>query len=239
MRAERAPPNLVYSPIKSTVVDTEHFMTRSEVAADLSLVELVKDKPFCFLWTFTFTEATSAKDAGRCWNKLLLYAARNKIKFKGLKVYEKHPGGHGIHIHMVTPEYYNVNDIRPLAEAAGFGRIHAKRISSSRAGYVLKYVRKGLRKGIEGLEGVRKWSVFGDAREWATRKKDIVVDTLFTRCWHWLKTTNEMFPKLPYFAKRQMVEGTIWNGIASGNQPWEDHWHFDAEGEFTRHCNPF
>jgi hypothetical protein len=214
-------------------------MTRSEVAADLSLTELVKGSAHCYLWTFTFSDATSAYDAGKAWHRLTVYARRNKIAFKGLKVYEKHPGGHGIHIHMITPQYYSVNDVRPLAEAAGFGRIHVKKISSSRASYVLKYVRKGLRKGIEGMKGVRKWSVFGDAREWATRKKDIRVDTLFTRCWHWLKLHDERFMKLPYFARLKFVEGTIWNGIATDFMPWESDWLFNELGELVRSHHPF
>lgn len=213
-------------------------MTRSEVAADLSLTELVKGQPFCFLWTFTFEEHTSARDAGKAWHRFTTYCKRNKIALKGLKVYEKHLGGHGIHIHMITPNYYRVVDIRPLAIAAGFGRIHAKRISSSRATYVLKYVRKGLRKGIEGMSGVRKWSVFGDAREWATRKKDITVDTIFTRCWHWLARHNAQFKSLPYFSKLELVNGTVWQGIATDFQPWETDWHFEG-GEFCRHGHLF
>lgn len=139
---------------------------------------------------------------------------------------------------MVTPHYLKVVDIRPLAEAAGFGRINVRRITSSRVGYVLKYVRKGLRKGIEGMQGVRKWSTFGDAKEWATRKKDITVDTIFTRCWHWLKRHNPQFLTLPFFSKMELVNGTVWQGIATDFQPWETHWHF-VDGEYVQHGLPF
>ena len=91
---------------------------------------------------------------------------------RGVRVFELHPGGHGLHVHVVTDQYYRVEDVRAALRGTGWGRIHVTRCSSG-AEYVAKYVGKARRSGE--LKGVRLWAAFGIPRDQRTCVRDIEV----------------------------------------------------------------
>ncbi len=148
---------------------------KSYDAAELSARILIGESAKVYLWTFTFKRVIPIKEASRRWNILRQNLVR-QMGVKGLRVFELHPGGHGLHVHMIVCERISVELVRGYALGAGFGRIHVKAISSKYADYVVKYVGKQKREGC--LKGVRLWQTVGFK---GTRVKDVVTDNAIKR----------------------------------------------------------
>lgn len=124
---------------------------RSKWACIFSLQTLVNNG-WAYLWTLTTPDEVDLTELSQRWRKLIWNGFTPCVR-----VFEKHPGGHGYHVHFVTATRLKVEDLRPKAKAAGFGRIHVKRIPASRAVYVAKY----LTKQRSTARGVRLWSCVG------------------------------------------------------------------------------
>lgn len=153
-------------------------------AARLSLQKLIGDvseedlfnrvtvAKHVFLWTFTTPDACEAKEVLTRWKKYQTLAIKAGTPVKCFRVLEKHPRGHGYHIHFITVERLDVRKVRPLAERAGFGRIHVLCIPTVKAGYVIKYLVKALRKGC----GRRLWACVGFK---GVRAADVLIEDTF------------------------------------------------------------
>jgi len=111
-----------------------------------------------YLWTFTFREVKAMATACKLWGRAAKDLSR-KLGFSGVRVFELHPGGHGLHIHVVTPFYYPVVLVRVLTTRWGFGRIHVKPIKYNKRHYVTKYLQKQQRAVC--LKGRRLWATVG------------------------------------------------------------------------------
>ena len=94
------------------------------------------------MWTFTFAAVLDVKATRKRWNHLLTLLKRRWPKLAGLRVFELHKS-HGLHVHLVTNRWIDVNVARELAFMAGWGRIHVMRIPPERASYLAKYLSKG------------------------------------------------------------------------------------------------
>src|SRR5207248_10363067 len=99
--------------------------------------------PFCvadawktrlYLWTFTFKELLAVRETRKRWNHLLTLLLREWPNLQGLRVFELHEE-HGLHVHVVTNQFIDVNRARELAIQAGWGRIHVTPMPSEHAGY--------------------------------------------------------------------------------------------------------
>ena len=88
---------------------------------------------------------------------------------QGLRVFELHEE-HGLHVHLVTNSFIDVSRARALAEKAGWGRIHVKRIPAERVSYLAKYLSK---ERVECLKRWRLWAAFGGGWE-PTKVKDVI-----------------------------------------------------------------
>lgn len=153
-------------------------------AARLSLQKLIGDvseedlfnrvtvATHVYLWTFTTPDACEAKEVLTRWSKYRKLSDKAGTPVKCFRVLEKHPKGHGYHIHFITVERLDVRKIRTLAERAGFGRIHVLRIPTSKAAYVIKYLVKALRKGC----GRRLWACVGFK---GVRASDVIIEDSF------------------------------------------------------------
>jgi len=119
---------------------------KSKWACLFSLRLLVGDG-WAYLWTLTTPDAVDLKELSRRWRKLIWNGFKPCVR-----VFERHPGGHGYHVHFVTSERLAVTNLRLRTAQAGFGRIHVRRIPGERAGYVAKYLTKQ-----HGCPGVRMW----------------------------------------------------------------------------------
>jgi len=157
-------------------------LTLSEAAFRLSLKELADGKESLYMWCVTFKDVIDVGEASKRWNKFLERVSRVLPDLKGLRVKELHPGGHGVHYHFVTDQYFRVEEMRACAEATGFGRIHVKRVKAENAVYLAKYLSKARPKCFAGH---RLWAGFGKWK-WA-RVSDIVVDSAFHACYRALK----------------------------------------------------
>lgn len=115
-------------------------------------------KQSLYMWTFTFKEALDVKDTRKRWNHLLTLLKAEFANLCGLRVFEVHEF-HGLHVHLVTNRFLDVNKARLLAEQAGWGRIHVKRIPIEHAGYLAKYLSK---ERPPCLKRWRLWAGFGN-----------------------------------------------------------------------------
>lgn len=88
---------------------------------------------------------------------------RNSRYFKGrgirfVMVFEKHPNGHGWHIHAIINQFLPVYELRAVCTHCGFGRIRIDRCSrdiQALKQYLGKYVSKSLRARDDEAKGVR------------------------------------------------------------------------------------
>ena len=74
-------------------------------------------------------------------------------------VYEKHPNGHGWHIHMVINFYLNITEFRCWAVRYGFGRLHIELCTEEIGRYISKYISKSLENRPEECKGLRMINV--------------------------------------------------------------------------------
>jgi hypothetical protein len=107
------------------------------------------------MWTFTFAAVLDVKATRKKWNHLLTLLKRRWPKLAGLRVFELHKN-HGLHVHLVTNRWIDVNVARELAFLAGWGRIHVMRIPPERASYLAKYLSKDRPECLKGWRS-RTW----------------------------------------------------------------------------------
>ena len=146
-----------------------------------------------YLWTFTFEDTIDVALGCKTWTAFLKKLRRMKrfLKFNGLRVFELHPGGkldpggHGLHIHVVTSCFLQVNQVRAVWKPLGGGRVHVKPIPASDAGYLGKYLVKAGR--ADCFKGVRMWAAFGGFEH--SKVKDVTIDSHWTQTYAFLKST--------------------------------------------------
>ncbi len=158
------------------------------------------------------------KDTRKRRNHLLTLLLRAWPELQGLRVFELHEE-HGLHVHLVTNQFINVNRARQLAAQAGWGRIHVTRMPSEHAGYLAKYLSK---ERFECLHRWRLWAGFGRGWDW-TKVKDVIRETLLSRvyraCKEWKGWTGrDEFLERMEFARGIMI-ATIENGWEVGRGP--------------------
>src|SRR6266550_4518310 len=93
-------------------------MTKSKAAFLFASQTLGKQR--LYLWTFTFKELLAVKETRKRWNHLLTLLLRQWPNLQGLRVFELHQE-HGLHVHLVTNQFIDVNRARELAMKAGWG----------------------------------------------------------------------------------------------------------------------
>lgn len=161
-----------------------------------------------YMWTLTFREVLAVKDTRKRWNHLLTLMKRRWPSLCGLRVFEMHEE-HGLHVHLVTNRFIDVNEVRKMAVRAGWGRVHVMRISQAGASYLAKYLAKGR---PEALRGWRLWGTFG---KWeSSRVCDIIVESGQTKAWQqckdeWGWTGRENFYVRSAFATNRYIRNLI------------------------------
>lgn len=115
---------------------------------------------WCYLWTWTFADPVPRSDVRECMRRWSLHARwlRDSGK-KLLRALERGSKGGAYHIHAITHERWDVNEIRANAEKHGFGRVNVKLIPREKVSYVAKYLGKPGRFPIP--KGVRLWACIG------------------------------------------------------------------------------
>lgn len=184
--------------------------SKSRFAFDCSVESLAAGSQWLYLWTFTFPEVLDVDVARKRWSRFLeafsnwrRRAGRN-VDLRGLRVFELHPKGHGLHIHVLNCSFWGVDSVRHLWQlpSVGGGRLHVKRIPVSRAFYAGKYLRKSGRPGC--FHGVRMWAGFGGFDY--CRVRDVQVESNWTRTYAALKASlGKTFTQLRWWQKKQAI----------------------------------
>jgi len=162
-------------------------MTRSKMALRFSARALFALTGRPYFWTFTLRECVDVKTAMQSWNKLQkslhhwgLHPKTGEQTIFGVRAFELHPGGHGVHVHVLLNRYLHVHVMRKRCEQFGFGWIHVVRIRNSGqaneiADYMSKYMNKQDRP--ECFKGCRLWAAIG---KWGASKcSDIEIESEF------------------------------------------------------------
>jgi len=135
---------------------------------DETLFNRVTVARYAYLWTFTTPDVCEAGEVLNRWRKF----TKKFPELKCFRVLEKHPKGHGWHVHFISVDRYDVREVRKFAERSGFGRIHVLRIPAEKAHYVVKYLVKALRQST----GRRLWACVGFQ---GVRASDILITDTF------------------------------------------------------------
>ncbi len=132
--------------------------SRSKAAFLMSAEALAEISQRLYFWTFTWAEILPVSECRRTWNRFTnLLHGNTSERFAALRVWELHPGGHGLHVHMLTNERIDVNVVRCLLARAGMGVVcHVRGARLGDEAYMAKYMRKGRR-----IPGVRQWAKLG------------------------------------------------------------------------------
>jgi hypothetical protein len=186
-------------------------MTKSKAAFLFASQTLGKQR--LYLWTFTFKELLAVKETRKRWNHLLTLLLRQWPELQGLRVFELHQD-HGLHVHLVTNQFIDVNRARVLATQAGWGRIHVTPMPSEHSGYLAKYLPK---ERPECLYRWRLWAGFGKGWQW-TKVKDLVRETLFSRIYRACKEWQNWTGKSGFFDRMALVRRLF---IRTIQERWE------------------
>ena len=201
-------------------------MNKSKAAFLFSSQTLGKQQ--LYLWTFTFAELLGVKETRKRWNHLLTLLLRAWPNLQGLRVFELHKE-HGLHVHLVTNQFIDVNRARELAAQAGWGRIHVARMPSEHAGYLAKYLSK---ERPECLVRWRLWAGFGGSWEW-TKVKDVIRETLFSQIYRACKDWQGWVGRGRFYDRmdlvRRLMITTIEEGWKVGRGPYGKHYSLDCE----------
>lgn len=182
-------------------------MNKSKAAFQFAVRTLGKQR--LYMWTFTFKEALDIKDTRKRWNYLLILLKRRWPNLCGLRVFELHDM-HGLHVHLATNRFIDVNEARRLAKQAGWGRIHVMRIPVEKAGYLAKYLSKDREPCLKRW---RLWAGFGKAWDW-TKVRDVVLETPRTIIYQACKESFEWVGNKGFKQRMELVESIYRKTIA-------------------------
>ena len=163
-----------------------------------------------YMWTFTFPVSTGLEVANKTWGKFRRAMEQRRKRsskpvMQGLIVPELHPGGHGWHFHILTAQWWDVNEIRGMWRQCGGGRIHVKFIPADRVGYVAIYLRKSRR--VAAHKGKRMWRTFGGFK--GCKVSEVIIDSPFTRVYGTLKAVLPCFASLKWYLREMMVQNVL------------------------------
>lgn len=143
-------------------------------------------------WTFTLPVKVDPKIASRMWCDLSRDLVRN-LGFSGVRVFELHPNGHGLHVHLLTSGYFDVDQVRHYCRLHGFGRVHVELCKGEDRDKLARYMSKYLSKQIKmfkgsSLKGMRWHATFGKLPD-KVRITDVKITSFF----------GEIFKALPSY----------------------------------------
>jgi hypothetical protein len=139
--------------------------------------------------TATLREADpDPRTISSCWSYFIHELRRLYPGLRVIRVLQKHPGGHGWHVHALMDRYISSHVLLHQADLAGLGRMDFQMVSRQRRQdviqYVCRYVTRDLRKRDKTARGVRLLTAAGHLRSrvrWWRRYVDLVVESSYTR----------------------------------------------------------
>jgi len=139
-------------------------LNRSAAAFWWSVLDLLQHDT-CYFWTVTMKERQPDSYFGNMHGRFMRNmghaAASGRIHewWGGVRVFEPHPGGHGLHSHLILRNRMPWEVVKDCAELAGLGRVnvHPKKVELPLVRYLCKY----LTKSAKEMSGVRRWACVG------------------------------------------------------------------------------
>lgn len=105
-----------------------------------------------------------------------------------IRVLQKHPGGHGWHVHALFDRYISHHVLLHQADLAGLGRMDFQMVSKEKRQdvirYVSRYVTRDLRKRDKSARGVRLLTAAGHLKcsvRWWRRYVDCTIESPYGR----------------------------------------------------------
>ena len=178
-------------------------MKKTHIAFQMS-TERLADRGRLYFWTFTFAEKLDIKETRKRWNHLLTLMRRQWPNLCGLRVFELHKS-HGLHVHLLTDRFIDVNAARIMAKRAGWGRIHVQRMRKSEAGYLGKYLSKDRPPCFKGW---RLWAAFGCDWDW-TKVSNLQKNSAFSRVYRYFKEVFDWHGNQGFFNRMEKVSGAL------------------------------
>jgi len=180
-------------------------MKKSQITFEFAAQSLAKDG--LYFWTFTFAEILPIKDTRKRWNHFLTLLRRRWPNLCGLRVFELHEF-HGLHVHLLTNRFLDVNEARKLAQKAGWGRIHVMRANADTGKYLAKYLSKEREPCFKGW---RLWAGFGNW-DWS-RVKDIEIESSLGTIWKACIETFHWKGNRKFFQRQNVVRQLYFKSI--------------------------
>jgi hypothetical protein len=173
--------------------------TKSKVAFLFSAERLFEEFPVVTFWTFTVPDVIGYREFMGRWHRLLKLLKKHRIGHPGLRVVERHPGGHGFHIHALIGGRMPIRKVLKLGNTTGFGRLGVEIADQGSGKYLAKYLTKSQRKWFP--KGARIWGFTGGWK--GCQVRDIKVESTFTEnCRVVRKTLGVWGPGLFWEVKR-------------------------------------
>lgn len=191
-------------------------MAKSAQVCRMAIESLCQGYKRVRLWTFTVPDTVPPRITAGRWSKCQRDLVR-ALSFQAVRVFELHPGGHGLHVHAVTPHFYPVDAMRVITTLHRFGRINVANIPADRAEYVCKYLSKQFWRPYKELSGMRLWACVGKNEVWrGVSCKNVVYDSpstsIFRTLWGYLDLTDRAsFRELK---RLSLVSDMVANGMA-------------------------
>jgi len=113
-------------------------MNKSGIACKFAIEELLQGRSRCYLWTLTSSHCEDVRHTAVKWQATQRDLVR--LGMSGVRVYELHPSGHGLHIHIITRKYLRVEYVRQVTDSHNWGRINVKAIPAEKGSYIAKYL---------------------------------------------------------------------------------------------------
>jgi len=149
-------------------------------------MHLIRVASPCYLWTITCKSVVPDGWFGNMHRQMVTHVKNCAVKrtksstggtiprnWGGVRVFEPHPLGHGLHAHWVMRGRMDWHLIQACALKAGLGpiiHVDPKPVKPATAYYLAKYLTKG-----DKLHGVRQWANIGT---WdGIGKRDIVIES--------------------------------------------------------------
>lgn len=123
-------------------------MSRKSFRIELAIDRLRERFTNLYFLTLTTPDRCTCRQVSARWRSLINDRYWRRLGISYVEVLEKHPGGHGWHIHAVVSSRIPVKDFRPVVEHHGFGRFHivlCNRHLERICRYLSKYIGKNLR----------------------------------------------------------------------------------------------
>ena len=205
------PSNLVTYCNNSTL--SKLAETRAQTAFRWAVDDLFDHSERVYFWTFTAPVVMHSWQFASAVSYLLLNIKKHVGKYRGVRVFEWHKSGHGLHAHMLVNRRLPVALVRRLARRVGLGRVNVKLCKDRGAGYYLaKYLSKDAGKMPHGG---RQWARLGGCGP-AVRQVRFESDTASQLRSVIYRLRNQgVKPGAAFFlAKKHVLEAEAWDRVS-------------------------